>query len=198
MNEKVDRKAEVLRETKETKINISVNIDGTGKSNLNSGIGFFDHMLEQIAKHANIDLNVKVDGDLHVDEHHTVEDVGIALGETLLKSLGNKTGIQRYGFYVPMDESIALCVIDLGGRFHLNFKAKFKRNKVGEFPTELTEEFFRGLASGLKANIYIKVKGKNDHHKIEAIFKAFAKALNEACRLDERNNGRIPSTKGII
>lgn len=198
MNEKVDRKAEVLRETKETKINISVNIDGTGKSNLNSGIGFFDHMLEQIAKHANIDLNVEVDGDLHVDEHHTVEDVGIALGETLLKSLGNKTGIQRYGFYVPMDESIALCVIDLGGRFHLNFKAKFKRNKVGEFPTELTEEFFRGLASGLKANIYIKVKGKNDHHKIEAIFKAFAKALNEACRLDERNNGRIPSTKGII
>ena len=198
MSEKVERKAEVLRETKETKINISVNIDGTGKSELNSGIGFFDHMLEQIAKHANIDLNVKVDGDLHVDEHHTVEDVGIALGEALLKALGNKTGIQRYGFYVPMDESIALCVIDLGGRFHLNFKAKFKRNNVGEFPTELTEEFFRGLASGLKANVYIKVKGKNDHHKIEAIFKSFAKALNEACRLDERNNGRIPSTKGII
>ena len=198
MNEKIERKAEVKRETKETKIIISVNIDGTGKSNLNSGIGFFDHMLEQIAKHANIDLDVKVDGDLHVDEHHTVEDVGIALGEALLKALGNKSGIQRYGFYVPMDESIALCVIDLGGRFHLNFKAKFKRNKVGEFPTELTEEFFRGLASGLKANLYIKVKGKNDHHKIEAIFKSFAKALNEACRLDERNNGRIPSTKGII
>ena len=185
MNEKIERKAEVKRETKETKIIISVNIDGTGKSNLNSGIGFFDHMLEQIAKHANIDLDVKVDGDLHVDEHHTVEDVGIALGEALLKAL-------------PMDESIALCVIDLGGRFHLNFKAKFKRNKVGEFPTELTEEFFRGLASGLKANLYMKVKGKNDHHKIEAIFKSFAKALNEACRLDERNNGRIPSTKGII
>ena len=198
MNEKIERKAEVKRETKETKIIISVNIDGTGKSNLNSGIGFFDHMLEQIAKHANIDLDVKVDGDLHVDEHHTVEDVGIALGEALLKALGNKSGIQRYGFYVPMDESIALCVIDLGGRFHLNFKAKFKRNKVGEFPTELTEEFFRGLASGLKANLYMKVKGKNDHHKIEAIFKSFAKALNEACRLDERNNGRIPSTKGII
>ena len=198
MNKKIERKAEVKRETKETKIIISVNIDGTGKSNLNSGIGFFDHMLEQIAKHANIDLDVKVDGDLHVDEHHTVEDVGIALGEALLKALGNKSGIQRYGFYVPMDESIALCVIDLGGRFHLNFKAKFKRNKVGEFPTELTEEFFRGLASGLKANLYIKVKGKNDHHKIEAIFKSFAKALNEACRLDERNNGRIPSTKGII
>ncbi len=126
MSEKVERKAEVLRETKETKIKISVNIDGTGKSNMNSGVGFFDHMLEQIAKHANIDLDIKVDGDLHVDEHHTVEDVGIALGEALLKALGNKTGIQRYGFYVPMDESIALCVIDLGGRFHLNFKAKFK------------------------------------------------------------------------
>ena len=192
------RIAEALRETKETKIKISVNIDGTGKSNLNSGIGFFDHMLEQIAKHANIDLDVDVDGDLYVDEHHTVEDVGITLGEVLLKALGNKTGTQRYGFYVPMDESIALCVIDLGGRFHLNFKAKFTREFVGEFPTELAEEFFRGLASGLKANLYIKVKGKNDHHKIEAIFKAFAKALNEACRLDERNNGRIPSTKGII
>ncbi len=198
MSENLKRTAEVLRETKETKINISVNLDGSGNSNLNTGIGFFDHMLEQIAKHANLDLDVIVKGDLHVDEHHTVEDVGISLGEALLKALGNKMGIQRYGFYIPMDESIALCVIDLGGRFHLNFKAKFKRNNVGEFPTELTEEFFRGLAGGLKANLYIKVKGKNDHHKIEAIFKAFAKAFNEACRLDERNNGRIPSTKGII
>ena len=198
MSKVIQRKAEAKRETNETRILVSVNIDGTGEANIQTGVGFFDHMLEQIAKHANIDLNIKVDGDLHVDEHHTVEDVGITLGEVLLKALGDKKGIQRYGFYVPMDESIALCVIDLGGRFHLNFKAKFKRNNVGEFPTELTEEFFRGLASGLKANIYIKVKGKNDHHKIEAIFKSFAKALNEACRLDERNNGRIPSTKGII
>ncbi len=195
---KLQRTAKTKRETKETKIKIFVNIDGTGQSEIKTGIGFFDHMLEQIAKHANLDLTIKVKGDLYVDEHHTVEDVGIALGEVLLKALGKKKGIQRYGFYVPMDESIALCVIDLGGRFYLSFNAKFKRNKVGEFPTELTEEFFRGLASGLKANIYIKVKGKNDHHKIEAIFKAFAKALNEACRLDERNNGRIPSTKGII
>jgi imidazoleglycerol-phosphate dehydratase/histidinol-phosphatase len=195
---KIKRSAKTIRETKETKIKISVNIDGSGKSKINTGIGFFDHMLEQIAKHANIDLNIKVNGDLYVDKHHTVEDVGISLGEVLLKALGNKKGIQRYGFYAPMDESIALCVIDLGGRFHLTFKAKFKRNYVGEFPTELTEEFFRGLSSGLKANIYIKVKGKNDHHKIEAIFKVFAKALNEACRLDERNNGKIPSTKGII
>ncbi len=195
---KTKRKASAKRKTKETEIKISVNLDGNGKSEINTGIGFFDHMLEQIAKHANIDLKIKVNGDLYVDEHHTVEDVGITLGEVLLKALGNKEGIQRYGFYVPMDESIAACVIDLGGRFHLTFKAKFKREFVGKFPTELTEEFFRGLAGGLKANIYIKVKGKNDHHKIEAIFKAFAKALNEACRLDERNNGRVPSTKGII
>lgn len=198
MNKILQRMANVSRETKETKIKASVNIDGSGNSELNTGVGFFDHMLEQIAKHSNIDLDIKVDGDLYVDEHHTVEDVGIALGEVLLKALGDKKGIQRYGFYVPMDESIALCVIDLGGRFHLTFKAKFKREFVGKFPTELVEEFFRGLSSGLRANLYIKVKGKNDHHKIEAIFKAFAKALNEACRLDERNNGRIPSTKGII
>lgn len=198
MSEKNLRIAEIQRDTNETKIKINVNLDGTGESNISSGIGFFDHMLEQIAKHANIDLDIKVNGDLFVDEHHTVEDVGIALGEVLLKALGNKKGIQRYGFYVPMDDSIALCVIDLGGRFYLNFKSKFKREKVGEFPTELVEEFFRGLASGLKSNLYIKVKGKNDHHKIEAIFKSFAKALNEACRLDERNNGRIPSTKGIL
>jgi len=198
MSKLLQRQAETFRETKETKIKIIVNIDGNGESKINTGIGFFDHMLEQISKHANIDLEIDVKGDLFVDEHHTVEDVGIALGEVLLKALGRKTGIQRYGFYVPMDESIALCVIDLGGRFHLKYKAKFKREKVGEFPTELVEEFFRGLAGGLKANIYIKVKGKNDHHKIEAIFKSFAKALNEACRLDERNNGRVPSTKGII
>lgn len=198
MSEMILRKAEIQRDTNETQIKISVNLDGSGESNISSGIGFFDHMLEQIAKHANIDLDINVNGDLFVDEHHTVEDVGIALGEAILKALGKKKGIQRYGFYVPMDDSISLCVIDLGGRFYLNFKTKFKREKVGEFPTELVEEFFRGLASGLKSNLYIKVKGKNDHHKIEAIFKAFAKALNEACRLDERNNGRIPSTKGIL
>lgn len=198
MNIKEIRIAEITRETKETKVKVKVNLDGSGESNINSGIGFFDHMLEQISKHANIDLEIKVDGDLFVDEHHTVEDVGISLGEAILKALGEKKGIQRYGFYIPMDESISLCVIDLGGRSHLKFKAKFKREKVGEFPTELAEEFFRGLAGGMKANIHIKVKGNNDHHKIEAIFKSFAKALNEACRFDERNNGRIPSTKGII
>lgn len=197
-NENLERKAENKRVTKETKISISLNLDGNGSSKINTGIGFFDHMLEQIAKHANLDLEISVDGDLYVDEHHTVEDVGIALGEALANALGDKKGIQRYGFCLPMDESLALCALDLGGRQFLKFKAKFKREFVGEFPTELTEEFFRGLAAGLKANIHIKVKGKNDHHKIEGIFKAFAKALNEACRFDERNNGRIPSTKGIL
>ena len=186
------------RKTKETDIKIELSLDGKGKTKINTGIGFFDHMLEQIAKHANINLSIDVKGDLNVDEHHTVEDVGITLGGALNDALGNKLGIKRYGYYLPMDDSIARCAVDLGGRSYLNFSCKFKRESVGEFPTELTEEFFRGLASGLKANIFIKAKGKNDHHKIEAIFKAFAKALNEACRLDERNEGMLPSTKGVL
>lgn len=192
------RSASKSRKTKETEINIDLSLDGTGKTKINTGIGFFDHMLEQIAKHANISLSVFVKGDLIVDEHHTVEDTGITLGEALNEALGNKLGIKRYGYYLPMDDSIARCAVDVGGRSYLNFKCRFKREKVGEFPTELTEEFFRGLASGLKANIFIKAKGKNDHHKIEAMFKAFAKALNEACRLDERNEGVLPSTKGVL
>ena len=186
------------RKTKETDIKIELSLDGKGESSINTGIGFFDHMLEQIAKHANLNLKISVKGDLHVDEHHTVEDVGIALGNALSEALGNKLGIKRYGYYLPMDDTIANCAIDLGGRSYLNFNCKFNREIVGEFPTELTEEFFRGLAAGLKANIFIKAKGKNDHHKIEAIFKAFAKSLNEACRLDERNDGMLPSTKGIL
>ncbi len=186
------------RKTNETDITIKINLDGKGKSSLSTGIGFFDHMLGQISKHGNVDLDVQVKGDLYVDEHHTIEDVGITLGETILEALGNKSGIQRYGFILPMDESVAVCAIDLGGRPHLNFKCKFKRTQVGELPTELVEEFFKGLSMGLKANIYLRAKGKNDHHKIESIFKAFAKSLNEACRLDERNNGKIPSTKGVI
>ena len=186
------------RSTNETDVNIKVSLDGTGKSKIKTGIGFFDHMLQQIARHANINLEVKVKGDLQVDEHHTVEDVGITLGNVLIEALGNKTGIKRYGFFLPMDDSAAVCSIDLGGRTYLNFNCKFNREKVGEFPTELTEEFFRALASGLKANIYIKAKGKNDHHKIEAMFKAFAKSFNEACRLDERSAGKLPSTKGVL
>jgi len=186
------------RKTKETDIKIKVYLDSISKSAITTGIGFFDHMLEQIARHGNIGLSVNVKGDLHVDEHHTVEDVGITLGECLLEALGDKAGIKRYGFFLPMDDSAAVCAIDLGGRTHLNFKCKFSREKVGDFPTELIEEFFMGLASGLKANIYLRSKGRNDHHKIEAIFKAFAKSLNEACRIDERSAGKLPSTKGVL
>ena len=192
------RTAYVKRKTKETDIRIELSLDGNGKSKISTGIGFFDHMLEQIARHSNINLNIKVKGDLHIDEHHTIEDTGLVLGEALRKALGNKKGIKRYGFLLPMDDSVAQCTIDLGGRSYLNFRCKFDRNKVGEFPTELTEEFFRAISSALKANIYIRAKGKNDHHKIESIFKAFAKALNEACRFDERNMGILPSTKGML
>jgi imidazoleglycerol-phosphate dehydratase/histidinol-phosphatase len=192
------RTAKQKRKTKETDIEVEVNLDGTGISIINTGIGFFDHMLEQIAKHANLDLKINVNGDLHVDEHHTVEDVGITLGIVINEALGTKKGIKRYGYFLPMDDSIAKCTLDLGGRAYLNFKCKFEREKVGKFPTELTEEFFRALSSGLKANIFIRAKGKNDHHKIEAIFKAFAKSLNEACRMDERNKNMLPSTKGIL
>jgi imidazoleglycerol-phosphate dehydratase/histidinol-phosphatase len=186
------------RKTKETDIKVELSLDGKDKSSINTGIGFFDHMLEQIARHANINLKIRVKGDLHVDEHHTVEDVGITLGNALSEALGNKLGIKRYGFYLPMDDAIANCAIDLGGRAYLNFNCKFNRETVGGFPTELTEEFFRGLAASLKANVYIMAKGNNEHHKIEAIFKAFAKSLNEACRLDERNEGMLPSTKGVL
>lgn len=195
---KSSRKSVKQRSTKETDVRIEVSLDGSGKAKIKTGLGFFDHMLEQIAKHANLDLQIICKGDLHVGEHHTVEDVGITLGQTLSEALGNKEGIKRYGFFLPMDDAAAVCSIDLGGRAYLNFKVEFKREKVGELPTELVEEFFRGLSSGLHANIYIRANGKNDHHKIESIFKAFAKALNEACRLDERSEGKLPTTKGII
>lgn len=192
------RTASVKRKTKETDIKVDLSLEGEGEANISTGIGFFDHMLEQISKHGNINISIKTKGDLNIDAHHTVEDTGLALGEAISIALGTKKGIKRYGFLLPMDDSVAYCAIDLGGRAYLNFKCKFDRDKVGEFPTELTEEFFRAISSGLKANIYIRVKGKNDHHKIESIFKAFAKALNEACRLDERNEGRLPSTKGVL
>jgi imidazoleglycerol-phosphate dehydratase/histidinol-phosphatase len=192
------RSAVRQRTTKETDITVSVELDGEGSSNIITGIGFFDHMLEQIAKHANINLDVKCKGDLHVDEHHTIEDTGITLGEALREALGDKKGIQRYGYFLPMDEAITRCAIDLSGRGYLLVKAKFKRTYVGDFPTEMAEEFFRGVASGMKTSIYLKVKGKNDHHKIEGMFKAFAKSLNEACRMDERVGNRLPTTKGTL
>ncbi len=193
-----ERKTSIKRVTKETKIEIDLNLDGNGISNVSTGVAFFDHMLDQIARHGNVDLKISVNGDLHVDEHHTVEDVGIALGEAILKTLGDKKGIKRYGYFLPMDDTIARFAMDIGGRQYLNFKCKFNREFVGDFPTELTEEFFKGVAQGLNANLFIRAKGKNDHHKIEAIFKAFAKSLNEACRLDERGKGKLPTTKGII
>lgn len=192
------RKSFVKYKTKETDISVKLNLDGSGKSKIETGIGFFNHMLDQIARHANVDLTIIAKGDLHIDEHHTVEDTGIALGQAIREALGDKKGIQRYGFFIPMDESVALCTIDLGGRSYLNFNCKFNRDNVGDFPTELTKEFFRALADSMKANIFIKAKGENDHHNIESVFKAFAKSLNEAARFDERNNNRIPSTKGIL
>ena len=195
---KSSRKSVRQRSTKETDVRIEVFLDGSGKAKIKTGLGFFDHMLEQIAKHANLDLQIICNGDLHVDEHHTIEDVGITLGQALGEALGNKEGIMRYGFFLPMDDAAAVCSIDLGGRAYLNFKVEFKRERVGELPTELVEEFFRGLSSGLHANIYIRANGKNEHHKIESIFKAFAKALNEACRLDERSKGNLPTTKGVL
>jgi imidazoleglycerol-phosphate dehydratase/histidinol-phosphatase len=192
------RKTNHQRNTNETEIKIVVNLDGSGKSKIKTGIGFFDHMLEQLAKHSNIDLNLTVKGDLLVDEHHTVEDAGLALGEAINTALGDKRGISRYGFLLPMDDSITECAIDLGGRPYLIFYCKFTREKVGDFPTELTKEFFRALAYGLKANIYIKTRGDNDHHKIESMFKAFARSLNEALKYDKRNKMSLPSTKGIL
>lgn len=192
------RTAKKTRTTKETDINVTVNLDENTGADIATGIGFFDHMLEQISRHGNIGLQVTVKGDLHIDEHHTVEDTGIALGEALAEALGGKRGIKRYGFLLPMDDCVAEAAIDLGGRAFLQYKVKFKRERVGDFPTELGEEFFRALSQGMKANVYIKAKGKNEHHKLESIFKAFAKALNEACRFDDRVAGALPSTKGVL
>lgn len=192
------RRGSIFRATKETRIRVEVLLDEPGTSEISTGIGFFDHMLEQVARHGNMGLRINVLGDLHVDEHHTVEDTGIALGEAILKALGNKAGIQRYGFFLPMDDTEAICSLDLGGRIRVKFKARFRREKVGDLPVELVEEFFNGVAAGMKANIVVRAKGKNDHHKIEAIFKAFAKALNEAARLDERTRNFLPSTKGVL
>ena len=192
----IPRKATVTRITKETNIKITVNLDGSGQSKLATGIGFFDHMLEQIAKHGNIDLEVSVKGDLHIDEHHTIEDVAITLGEAFRKALGNKKGIERYGFLLPMDDCLAQVAIDFGGRPWLVWAADFKREKVGEMPTEMFMHFFKSFSDAAKCNLNIKVEGDNEHHKIEAIFKAFAKAIKMA--VNKTSNFSIPSTKGTI
>ena len=193
------RTSEISRKTKETDIRLSLNIDGKGNNEIDTGIGFFDHMLEGFSKHGFFDLNVKIDGDLNVDGHHSVEDCGIVLGEAIKKALGDKAGIKRYGhFTLPMDEVLVLCAVDLCGRPYLNFDYEFKAPMVGDFDTELVHEFFYAVSYSAGMNLHIKVlNGGNAHHVIEAIFKAFAKALDMATGFDERTNG-VLSTKGTL
>jgi imidazoleglycerol-phosphate dehydratase / histidinol-phosphatase len=191
----VDRNASVIRTTKETDISIQVNLDGSGKSAIDTGLGFFDHMLDQLARHGNIDLTIKVKGDLHIDEHHTIEDTALALGEAFIKALGNKRGIERYGFCLPMDDCLAQSAIDFGGRPWLVWDAEFKREKIGEMPTEMFYHFFKSFSDTSKCNLNIKAEGTNEHHKIEAIFKAFAKSIKMAVK---KEGNQLPSTKGVL
>jgi imidazoleglycerol phosphate dehydratase HisB len=186
------------RNTSETNISVALNLDGTGNSNIETGLGFFDHMLEQIARHGLIDLELKCEGDLEIDEHHTIEDVAITLGETITKALGEKVGIQRYAFALPMDESKCQVALDISGRPYLVFNGDFTRDVVGDFPTEMTEHFFYSLAMNMKATLHISVEGSNDHHKIEACFKAFARCLRAAVSRSERNLNILPSTKDLL
>jgi len=190
------RSASQKRKTAETDILVELNLDGTGKSEISTGIGFFDHMLDQLSRHGNFDLTIKVNGDLEVDEHHTVEDVAITLGTVLLKALGGKKGIERYSFVLPMDESLAQVAVDLGGRAWIVWDVDFKREKIGEMPTELFFHFFKSFSDSAKCNLNIKAEGDNEHHKIEAIFKAFAKALKIAVK--QTDNFNIPTTKGTL
>ncbi|AQX06375.1 imidazoleglycerol-phosphate dehydratase [Elizabethkingia meningoseptica] len=191
------RTATIERNTNETKIKIALNLDGTGKAEINTGLAFFDHMLDQIARHGQMDLDIQVKGDLEVDEHHTIEDTAIALGEVFSKALGNKLGIERYGFTLPMDDCLAQVAIDFGGRNWLVWEADFKREKIGEMPTEMFYHFFKSFTDGAKANLNIKAEGQNEHHKIEAIFKAFAKAIKSAVKRDPEKM-ILPSTKGML
>ena len=192
-----DRTGSISRNTNETKIQIDLNLDGTGKSDISTGISFFDHMLDQIARHGQLDLVVNVKGDLEVDEHHTIEDTAIALGEVFAKTLGNKLGIERYGFYLPMDDCLSQVAIDFGGRNWLVWEADFKREMVGKMPTEMFFHFFKSFTDGAKCNLNIKAEGTNEHHKIEAIFKAFAKAIKMAVKRDIEKM-ILPSTKGLL
>lgn len=191
------RTVEINRHTKETKINIKLDLDGTGQFSSQTGLSFFDHMLEQLSRHALVDLDIKVDGDLNVDEHHTIEDTAIALGEAFKKALGSKIGLERYGFYLPMDDALAQVGIDFGGRPWLVWNAEFKREYVGDMPTEMFMHFFKSFSDAAQANLNIKAEGQNEHHKIEAIFKAFAKAIKAAIKRDA-NKQILPSTKGSL
>ena len=185
------------RNTNETRIEIELNLDGNGKTGINTGLGFFDHMLDQLGKHSGADLKINVKGDLHIDEHHTIEDTAIALGEAFAKALGNKAGINRYGFLLPMDDSLAQVAIDFGGRNWFIWEAEFKREKVGEMPTEMFYHFFKSFSDAAKCNLNIKVEGDNEHHKIESIFKAFAKSIKQAIKRDVENM-QLPTTKGVL
>ena len=193
------RKAQITRNTKETKISVSINLDGTGESNISTGLKFYDHMLDQIARHGLIDLELTCDGDLDVDEHHTIEDTAIALGQAIRQAISeNKAGIQRYGFALPMDEAQATVSIDLSDRPYLQWDVDLKREFVGDFPTEMLEHFYYTLAMNVKATLHVKASGKNDHHIIESIFKGFAKALRFSVSRNERIRGILPTTKGTI
>ena len=192
-----ERAVGLERNTKETQISIDLNLDGTGKAQIDTGIAFFDHMLDQLARHGGVDLSIKTQGDLEVDEHHTIEDTAIALGESFGKALGDKKGIERYGFVLPMDDALAQVALDFGGRSWLIWEAEFKRKMIGQMPTEMFYHFFKSFADGAKANLNIKAEGTNEHHKIESIFKAFAKAIKMAIKRDA-DKMILPSTKGTL
>lgn len=191
------RSVTLERNTNETRISVALNIDGSGKTAISTGLGFFDHMLEQIARHGKMDLKLQANGDLHVDEHHTIEDTGLALGEAFAKALADKRGMERYGFALPMDEADAKVLIDFGGRNWLVWNAVFNREKIGEMPTEMFYHFFKSFSDAARCNLNIECRGENEHHKIEAIFKAFAKAIRMAVKRDPLDN-HLPSTKGVL
>ncbi|WP_221390478.1 bifunctional histidinol-phosphatase/imidazoleglycerol-phosphate dehydratase HisB [Dyadobacter sp. NIV53] len=192
------RTASVTRNTKETQIKIELNLDGSGRSDIHTGLGFYDHMLDQLARHSGADLTIHVDGDLHIDEHHTIEDTALALGDAYRQAIGDKRGISRYGFLLPMDEALAQVAIDFSGRPWLVWEAEFKREKIGEMPTEMFYHFFKSFSDTSLCNLNIKVEGQNEHHKIESIFKGFAKAIKMAVRRDLKALDFLPSTKGVL